>query len=355
MRRRHWSGPATGLLIIGVVMLLTAVTAATASAQYESASPSASPSSSPARSATASPSETARPSPSVEPSGSPLPDAHITLEPFTETIPFRTWAIAVTGGSASVEVLEVVDGGSGFEVIVFGQSATVELTLTLPPELVLVAECFDFDNQVTIGGVEPPQRLVLEVVQGGSYTCSYGSECAGPSGPPQASVGLSVSTVGFDAAGPWAISVTGGRAVSLGCSPRRISSLTLVPDPEITDTLFGAFNVEPVGESATVEITAPRPKGAGALVAADCEDQDSEGLLRDVLVPPRRLVFDVVPLGFHICYVQGHPGTGTVPPTDTVAERRPGPPSGLWPMVFAVLAGVIAGSLLLGVRARRDS
>lgn len=319
-------------MVLGVAMLLPAATAPTAFAQDESASAS----------------------PSAEPLGSPLPDAHITLEPFTETIPFRTWAIAVTGGSASVDVLEVEDFGSGFDVTVFGQSATVELTLTLPPDLVLVAECFDFDNQVTIGAVEPPQRLVVDVVQGGSYTCSYGSECAGPSGPPHAAVALFASTDGFDVSRPWAISVTGGGAVSLGCSPRRISSLTLVPDPEILDTLFGAFAVEPFGESATVVITAPRPKGGGA-VAAQCEDQDSEGRLRDVLVPPRRLVFDVVPLGFHTCYVQGHPGTGTVPPTDTVAERRPGPPSGEWPMVFALLAGVVASSLLLGLRARRES
>ena len=95
------------------------------------------------------------------------------------------------------------------------------------------------------------------------------------------------------------------------------------------------------------------------MVAADCEDQDSDGRLRDVLVPPTRLVFDVVPMGYHVCYVQGRPGTvpgtlpPTLPPTDTLPERQPDPPS-RWTLVVALLAGVIAGSLLVSFRARNE-
>ena len=327
---------------VALVLALVLLPAATAFAQDGSASASAS----------TSPSASVAPSQSLEPSGSPLPDADITLEPSSESIPFRTWAIAVTGGSASVELLEVEDFGSSFPVTVDGQSATVTMTLTLPPDLVLAVECFDFGDQ-EIGSVEPPNRLVLEVVQGGSYTCRYDTVCAGPPMPPLASVALYVSTDGFDVSRRWAVSVTDGRAVSFGCSPSRISTLTLEPDFKLPDTLFGAFRVEPFGESATVEIAAPPPRGGAALVAADCEDQDSEGLLRSVLVPPGRLVFDVVPNGFHVCYVQGRPGA--VPPTDTAPGGRSDAPSGTVPIVTVLLAGVFAASLLVGVRARRPA
>jgi hypothetical protein len=337
--------------VLGVAMLLPAAAAPTALAQ-ESASPSASAS----PSSSASPSPSIAPGPSVEPSGSPLPDASITLEPYTETTPFRTWAVAVTDGRASVDVLEVEDTGSGFSVTVFGQSATIELTLTLPPDLQLVADCFDFDSQVSIGAVEPPQRLVLQVVQGGSYACGYGSECAGPSPPPSATVILTAPLDDFDVSPPWAIRVTGGRAVAFGCSGPRISALTLEPDTEIPDTLFGVFAIEVLAESATVEMTAPLPKGGRALDSAECDDQNNERFL-DVLVPPRRLVFDVVPLNTYICDVHGR--TGAVPRTDTLAAPPSGPSSGGLPMVIAVLSGITAGvfafSLLPGVRARRDS
>jgi hypothetical protein len=328
-------------LVVGVSILLPPATAPTALGQDASVEPSASASA----------------SESAEPSGSPLPDAHITLAPAVEAIPFRTWAVAVTGGTSSVDVLEAEDMGSGFSVTVFGQTATVELTLTLPPDLQLVADCFDFDNQVPIGAVEPPQRLVLQVVQGGSYECRYDSECAGPSGPPSASVGLLAPTADFDASTPWAIRITGGRAVALGCSGPAISALALVPDTEIPDALFGAFRVELFGESATVEMTAPQPKGGRALASAQCEDQiPPDGLLYDVLVPPRRLVFDVVPFNTYSCDVHGRAGAvpRTVPPTDTLAGPPPGRSSGSWPAVVAGLAGVIAASLLILVRARRE-
>ncbi|HEX2469299.1 MAG TPA: hypothetical protein VHK05_01820 [Candidatus Limnocylindrales bacterium] len=322
-------------LVVGVSILLPPATAPTALGQDASVEPSASASA----------------SESAEPSGSPLPDAHITLAPAVEAIPFRTWAVAVTGGTSSVDVLEAEDMGSGFSVTVFGQTATVELTLTLPPDLQLVADCFDFDNQVPIGAVEPPQRFVLQVVQGGSYECRYGSECAGPSGPPQADVGLYASTGDFDVSPPWPIMVTGGRAVAFGCSGGPIAALTLRPDPEIPELLFGVFAVESVAESASVEMTAPRPKGGRVLVSARCEDQTNERFF-DALVRPRQLVFDVVPGTTYICDTRAR--SGALPPTDTLAGPTPRQSSGSWPTVLAGLAGVVAASLLILVRARRE-
>jgi hypothetical protein len=254
-----------------------------------------------------------------------------------------------------VDVLEVDDSDSGFSVGVLGQSATVTMTLTLSSGL-LVAECFDEGNEVPIGAVEPPNRLVLEVVQEGFYTCRYGSGCAGPS-EPMASVSLYASTEDFDVSRQWTISVTGGRAVSTGCSPRTISTFSLRPDPKIPGLLFGAFLVEPFGVSATVDITAPRPRGGGAIVAAQCEDQDSDGRLRDVLVPPNRLVFDVLVEGLHTCYVEGRAGTAppTVPPTDTPAVAPFGPSSRMVPTVLTVLFGVLVGCLLISLRAGRTT
>ena len=325
-------------MVLGMAILPPAANAPAAFAQEASASPSAS----------VEPSPSASPSQSAEPSGSPLPDAQITLVPDSETSSFRSWAIAVTGGSASVDVLEVPDGGSEFTVTVLGQSATVELTLTLPPDQVLVARCFE------IGAVEQPNRLVLEVVQGGTYECHYDTECAGPSGPPNATVGLRVAADGFDVSRPWAISVTGGRAVSFVCTPRRISTLRLASYADIPEFLYGAFSVDPFGESATVEITAPPPRGGGGLVSAQCEDESNLRIM-DVLVPPRRLVLKVKPLRSYICDIRA--GQGTVPPTNTLSQGAPVPSSGGWATVLAVLAGITAAGLLMVVRrpARRSA
>jgi hypothetical protein len=256
------------------------------------------------------------PSESVEPSVSPQPVAHIALEPSTEVIPFRTWAIRVTGGTASVDVIEVDDSGSAFDVTVVGESATVEMSLTLPAELVLSASCFDYENQVEIGHVEPPQTFAFEVVPDGLYDCRYQTECAAPS---TSDVGVAVWAWGakFDVSRAWPISVDGGRALgSVGlCGSRPISSLRFVPDPDAPDGLFGQFSVDVFRDSASIEITAPASSGGRELVSAECEDQDDEGRLEDVLVPPRQLVFEVVANDFFTCYVRG--AAGTVPPTDT--------------------------------------
>ena len=347
---------------VAIVLAVALIPAGTVSAQDESASasPSASqgaPSPSAPPSAPSSDASVA-PSLSAEPSGSLVsPDAVINLEPASETIPARTWAIAVSGGTADIDTLEVDDFGSSFPVTVSGQTATVTLTLTPSPELVLNAGCVDSGNEGTVGTVEAPDRLVLEVVPGGTYTCRYDTACAGPSGPPLASVFLYVSREVFDVPGPWAISVTDGRALGqVGlCGTRLISSLKLVVDPELPEWLVGGFSVEPFGESATVEITAPRSNSGAALPGAACEDQDSGGLTRDILVSPRQLVFDVAPMTFFVCYVEGKPGgaPGTVPPTDTLAYGPQRSGSGAVPIVIVLLVSVVAASLLVGVRARR--
>ena len=264
----------------------------------------------------------------IEPSGSALPEARIGLEPDTETIPFRTWAIAVTGGRASVDVLEVADMGSDVAVTVLGETATVDDDPGPPARPRVDRRVFRLR--------QPGDGRRASRHQTGSSSRS--SKEAPTSAAMTASAPVPrrrpTPTSRYMLRAPASTSATlgdfghRGRAVSFGCSPRLISALTLEPDPEFLDWLFGAFGIEPFGESATVEITAPRPKGGGALVAAGCEDQDSDGRLRDVLVPPTRLVFDVVPMGYHVCYVQGRPGTvpGTLPPTlpaDGHAARAP--------------------------------
>ena len=295
----------------------------------------------------------ASPSVSVEPSESPRPDAVINLAPLTEMIEFRTWAISVTGGSPSVDTLQVQGFGSGFEVTVDGESATVELALALPAELVLRASCSDAGGE--IGHVEPPRRFVFDVAPGGFYDCDYDTQCAGPSSPPYAGVAVSVSATDFDVSRRWPISVAGGRTLGSDelCGTSPISALTLVRDPDIPDALFGAFSVEVFEQSASVDITAPRPRGGSALVAAECGEQDEDGRLHDVLVPPRRLVFDVVPMGLYDCFVQGR--RGTVPPTDThAASALAASSAGMTGLVFGLLVAVFSGAFLMGRRRAPD-
>jgi hypothetical protein len=181
--------PATVALLVGAVMLLPAATAPTALAQV-------------APSASVEPSASVAPSASVEPLGSPLPDAIVELAVGTELEPARNWAIAVTGGSPSVDVVTVrdpTDEYASFTVAVFGQSATVEMTLVLPAGSQLAgATCEDFDEQVNHDTLVPPRQIILEVVQGGHYLCVYGSDAPGepepteppaPTAPPTDSLG----------------------------------------------------------------------------------------------------------------------------------------------------------------------
>ena len=80
-----------------------------------------------------------------------LPDARVQLQVGSEGEPTRDWAIAVTGGIPSVDVVTVPDPVDGYALFagILGESATVELTATLPAGSQLTeATCFSYDEQV---------------------------------------------------------------------------------------------------------------------------------------------------------------------------------------------------------------
>ena len=203
-----------------------------------------------------------------------------------------------------------------------------------------------------IEALVPPRRFVLEVIPGHHYTCTYGTAIAVPPGsPPRTGVFLSVPSDEFDISRPWPISVSGGRAIAYKVGWPRITALRLVQDPEFPDLILGAFLVEVLGQTATVEMTAPLPPGE-MLVSAGCS-RDVDGRIYSVLAAPRRMVFEVVPLNDYICDARARPGS--LPPTDTPSGAPPDATASWWPMVFAVVAGVVAARLLVGGRARRDT
>ena len=160
-------------LVFGTAMLLPAATARPAFAQVE---PSAS----------VAPSASVPPSASVEPSEPPLPDAEVELDGGTFE-PVANWAIAVTGGTPSVDFVEVDDiGGAFFTVNVFGQSATLEMTATLPTGSQLtLGECRVNSLGPDIDVLVAPDRLVIEVVQGTNYSCLYVSDAPVAPVPPK--------------------------------------------------------------------------------------------------------------------------------------------------------------------------
>ena len=156
-------------LVLGVAMLLPAASVPAALAQDASASPSA----------------------SVEPSGSATADVSVELvvEPGD---PALEWAITVTGGSPSVDVLELREieiGSHGvFTIAMDGPSATVEMTPALPPgwELIMVGCLNDLDPPTEIDPLVEPGGFVLEVVTGRSYSCfptSFPLETPDPANP----------------------------------------------------------------------------------------------------------------------------------------------------------------------------
>lgn len=119
------------------------------------------------------------PSASVEPSGSPLPDAVVELSKHTELDPAGDWAITVTGGNPSVDAVTIPDSQccGDFTVTVFGESATVEMTAILAAGSRLTSgTCRRDGDYPDEEALVAPDRLVLEVVAGGAYECSYGSE-----------------------------------------------------------------------------------------------------------------------------------------------------------------------------------
>jgi hypothetical protein len=151
------------------------------------------------------------------------------------TEPNLNWTIAVTGGSPSVNaVLVPADSfdSASFSVTMFGHTATVEMTVALPNGWEIYGSCFDFDAQAQIEALVPPRRLVLEVVAGHHYRCTYGSRIADPPGaPPTAAVILYVPAHEFDVSRPWPISVTGGRAALFAVGRPGISAVRLTRCP----------------------------------------------------------------------------------------------------------------------------
>lgn len=141
----------------------------------------------------------------------------------------------------------------------------------------------------------------------------------------------------------WAIDVTGGVP--------NVDVFT-VPDPSVGDYLV---TMTMSGASAIVEMTATLPAGS-RLIRGTCFDFSNQ-VPHDVLVPPRRLVFEVVRGSSHQCSYQsdahGVPEP-TAPPTDSLADAQTGSSEG-WPLVLALMAPVMAAGLLIAVRARHRS
>lgn len=99
--------------------------------------------------------------------------------------PVRQWSFAVTGGVPHDDVL-VAD--PSFDLLLTltmpGTSAIVEMTATLPAGSRLIqGSCFDIGDEMPFDVLVPPRRLVLEVVRGSAYECSYQSDVQGVRGP----------------------------------------------------------------------------------------------------------------------------------------------------------------------------
>lgn len=156
-----------------------------------------------------------------------------------------------------------------------------------------------------------------------------------------------------DPAHEWAIAVAGG-------SPS-VSVLTL-EDVGVSG-FYSGFTVDVLGQSAIVEMTAALPSGWGLIQGACLELHKQPPGELDALLPPRRLVIEVVQGGRYDCFAMSdHLGGVADPtarpkirPTDALAGARSGSSSDGWPMVLAVMAAVIAATVLIFVRGPRAS
>ena len=287
------------------------------------------------------PSASVAPSGSVQPSASRPPDAVVELFLGFETETARDWAIKVTGGSPSVD-FATVNGvvGGRFTVEVLGPSAQVEMTVTLPSGRVLEhGDCFEPLTGVEHDSFVAPDRIVLQVVQGGFYSCFYGTRQAGPTQAVPHGVQVDLFSESKSRVGrTWDIAVGGGNAQ---------------PNVLNLDDFGGAFHVFFFGPSATVEMTVRLPPG-WALRHGVCFFHD-ESVRRDVLAGPRQLVLEVAPNGDASCdYLVGRTGGPTAPPTDSLAVAQTRSSSGGWPSVLALMVAVAAGVLIAAcVRLRR--
>ena len=172
---------------------------------------------------------------------------------------------------------------------------------------------------------------------------------------PDAVIDLIVNGEG-DPAQEWTIAVTGGSS--------SVQILTL--EEVVPLTFYGAFTVAVSGPSAIVEMTAALPSGWGVVQGGCLElHKDPPGEL-DALVPPRRLVIEVVQGGDYECFAYSDSlgalpdptsviADPTVPPTDSLAGPDNGSKSDDWTLVLAAMAALIAASLLMAVSARHRS
>lgn len=127
------------------------------------------------------------PSASVDPTGSSPPPNLVQVDLFDESnSPVgRTWHIAVAGGTAEPNVVTLDDLGAAFLVFFSGPSATVEMTVTLPPGWELKhGVCFFHDESVRRDVLAGPRRLVFEVFPNGDASCDYSVGRSGGATPP---------------------------------------------------------------------------------------------------------------------------------------------------------------------------
>jgi hypothetical protein len=189
------------------------------------------------------------------------------------------------------------------------------------------------------------------LAQDESVASSASVEASGSS-LPDALVGLLVDMEG-DPAHEWAIVATGG-------SPS-VDLLTL-EDVGVSG-FYGAFTVAVFGQSAIVEMTAALPSGWGLIQGACLELHKQPPGELDALLPPRRLVIEVVQGGHYDCFaisdtlggVADRTARPKIRPTDSLAGAPTGSSSGGWLMVLAGMAAVIAATLLLVIRGPRAS
>ena len=333
-------------LLLGVAMLQPAPAIPTALAQVApsaSVAPSIAPSTAPSASAA--------------PPGSTAPEAFVELFLVDPGDPAHEWDITATGGSPSVGHLTLQDMGDpgfygAFDVELVGQSATVELATTLPPgwELVRVGCRDDSDPPTQIQPTVEQRSFALEVLAGRRYSCFPASDFF--QGEPGADVLVEffVNELG-DPTMAWDIAVTGGVP--------SVDHLTL--HHPVQGEFGGWFNIDVVGQSASLKMTTALPAGRALTMAGCSDDFDPPTMIRPV-IEQGSVTFEVVTGRRHSCFVAQREVGGvpepagrpepTPPPTDALAGARAGSSLEGWPIILAFMAAVIAASLLIAARVR---
>ena len=189
----------------------------------------------------------------------------------------------------------------------------------------------------------------------GLAALSLGSSIAIPPvfGEGEAVVELSIDQA--DRARVWDIAVTGGVAST--------ARLTLEP---ISGGFLGEFTVAVAGDEATVKLTAELPEDWELTIVGCLDDLDPPTEIEPV-VNRVDFAFEVLPDRRYSCFpasfpleipeppkppADTSPPERHVPATDTGPVSQPVQPRS-WAVVLAMSAGLILGTLLVAVRARR--